>query len=64
MKLILLIISLLVCKCLASIELEGFDKPSPKQMAYIINEKFNASWKAGPTKFDEWSMASIKRLMG
>jgi len=30
----------------------------------LINNKFNTTWVAGPTKFDEWSMVSIKRLMG
>lgn len=33
-------------------------------MVYFINEKFNTTWKAAPSKFDTWSMASVKRLMG
>ena len=32
-------------------------------IAYI-NEASGATWKAGPSKFDSWSMKSIKRLMG
>jgi hypothetical protein len=38
--------------------------PLSKSMIFFINEKANTTWKAGPSKFDDWSMASIKRLMG
>lgn len=38
--------------------------PLSKSMIFYINEKANTTWKAGPSKFDEWSMHSIKRLMG
>jgi len=38
--------------------------PLSKSMIFYINEKANTTWKAGPSKFDDWSMASIKRLMG
>ena len=30
----------------------------------FINKKTNATWRAGPSKFDDWEMAAIKRLMG
>lgn len=39
-------------------------KPLSSQMYHYINVKMNATWRAGPTKFNQWSMASIKRLMG
>ena len=39
-------------------------EPMSKSMVYFINEKFNTTWKAAPSKFDTWSMASVKRLMG
>ena len=38
--------------------------PLSKSMIFFINEKANTTWRAGPSKFDDWSMASIKRLMG
>jgi len=39
-------------------------KPFTKSMYHYINEKANTTWKAGPTKFDSWSLAAVKRLMG
>jgi cathepsin B len=39
-------------------------KPLSDLMVYYINEKSNTTWKAGPTKFNDWSMTSIKRLLG
>jgi cathepsin B len=39
-------------------------KPLSDLMVYYINEKTNTTWKAGPTKFNEWSMKSIKQLLG
>jgi len=43
---------------------EIYINPLSKSMIFYINEKANTTWKAGPSKFDDWSMASIKRLMG
>ena len=43
---------------------EYYIKPLSKSMVYFINEKANTTWKAGPSKFDDWSLASVKRLMG
>ncbi len=64
--LLLIISSLLSCQIQASIQLgdDHLAKPASKEMIYLINSKFNTTWVAAPTKFDEWSMASIKRLMG
>jgi len=39
-------------------------KPASRLVTFLINKKMNTSWVAGPTKFDEWSWSSIKRLMG
>ena len=39
-------------------------QPLSDLMVYYINEKSNSTWRAGPTKFNDWSMESIKRLMG
>lgn len=45
-------------------ESELFIEPFSKSMVYYINEKMNTTWRAGPSKFDKWSMVSVKRLMG
>lgn len=39
-------------------------EPLSDHMIYYINEKANTTWRAEKNKFHEWSMASIKRLMG
>ncbi len=38
--------------------------PISKSMIHYVNQKTNATWKAGQTKFHYWSMASLRRLMG
>jgi cathepsin B len=38
--------------------------PTSDLMMYHINEVVKPTWKAGPSKFKDWSMQSIKRLMG
>ncbi len=38
--------------------------PISKSIIFYVNEKSNATWKAGPTKFHNWNMASLRRLMG
>lgn len=43
---------------------EFYITPLSKSMVHFINEKLNTTWKAGPSKFDSWSMASVKKLMG
>ncbi len=43
---------------------ETYIVPFSKSMIYYINEKLNTTWKAGPSKFDDWNIVSIKRLMG
>ena len=61
-KICLILISLYAVNALNNEEL--YINPLSKSMIFYINEKANTTWKAGPSKFDEWSMASIKRLMG
>ena len=39
-------------------------KPASAIIVHLINQKMNTTWLAGETKFDTWSMASIKRQMG
>lgn len=39
-------------------------EPLSDHMIYYINEKANTTWRAEKNKFHEWSMSSIKRLMG
>ena len=46
------------------LENEIYHSPLSKSLIFYINEKANTTWKAGPSKFDSWSMESIKRLMG
>jgi cathepsin B len=43
---------------------ELYIEPFSKSMVHYINEKLNTTWKAAPSKFDKWSMVSVKRLMG
>jgi hypothetical protein len=43
---------------------EFYIVPLSKAMVHYINEKANTTWKAAPSKFDSWSMASVKRMMG
>jgi cathepsin B len=53
-------LSLVECNDLEEIRIE----PLSDLMVYYINEKLNTTWKAGSSKFQEWSMPSIKRLLG
>lgn len=39
-------------------------KALSEDLITYVNEASGATWKAGPSKFDSWSMKSIKRLMG
>lgn len=39
-------------------------EPLSDHMVYYINEKANTTWKAERTKFHDWSLSSVKRLMG
>lgn len=39
-------------------------EPLSDMMIYHINHKMNTTWKAGRTKFYDWSLASVKRLLG
>ena len=39
-------------------------RPLTPLMVYHINEVVRTTWKAGPSKFDNWRYESVKRLMG
>lgn len=39
-------------------------KPSSSLMVQHINEVVKTTWKAAPTKFDDWHPKAIKKLMG
>lgn len=39
-------------------------QPLSNLMVYYINEKLNTTWRADVTKFHDWDMSAIKRLMG
>ena len=56
------IIALSLIKC------DGWEevniKPLSDLMVYYINEKSNTTWQAGQTKFQDWSISSIKGLLG
>ena len=39
-------------------------EPLSDHMVYYINEKANTTWTAERTKFHDWSLSSVKRLMG
>ena len=64
MKLILFACLLSLAASAQSDENDLYFVPFSKSMIFYINEKSNATWKAGPSKFDKWSPASVKRLMG
>lgn len=69
MKFILAVSALLVLGQVFAIENElpleeYYIAPLSKSMIHFINEKANTTWKAGSSKFDNWSLASVKRLMG
>jgi cathepsin B len=59
------LIAILALACVAS----GLSLPKPsishgsEEMIAYIN-KISSSWTAGKSKFDDWSLSSIKRLMG
>lgn len=39
-------------------------KPLSDELIAYVNEASGTTWKAGKSKFDSWSMKSIRRLMG
>lgn len=43
---------------------ELYIEPLTDLMIYHINHKINTTWKAGRTKFYDWSLSSFKRLLG
>ena len=61
MKLILLLVAIVA---MANASDKLIVKPLSDHMINYINLKVNTTWKAGPTKFHQWSWPSIKRLMG
>ena len=68
MKQIVILCGLIVLAAAAaarSHDLEDvYIEPLSDHMIYYINEKANTTWRAEKNKFHEWSMASVKRLMG
>ena len=39
-------------------------RPLTPLMVYHINEVVRTTWKAAPSKFDDWRYEAVKRLMG
>lgn len=57
-------IILAVLVCLASAKsLDNVFKPLSKELIDYVNKEAG-TWTAGESKFDSWSLESIKRLMG
>lgn len=55
-----------VCLALAAVNARMINSNTPLLTQSFIDEINGAqsTWKAGPSKFMDWSLASVKRLMG
>lgn len=42
----------------------NYIEPLSDMMIYQINTKLKTTWQAGRTKFHDWSMSAVKRLLG
>ncbi|CAF0937081.1 unnamed protein product [Brachionus calyciflorus] len=58
----LILLALVVCS-IQALPSQKSIKPLSSEMIEFINKNAE-TWKAGPSKFDSWSLESVKRLLG
>jgi hypothetical protein len=59
-----IVLAVLVCLVSAkSLDNKPIFEPLSKELIDYVN-KVSGTWTAGESKFDNWSLLSIKRLMG